>query len=256
MDLFVLGIIQARIDPAPFPGKVLATIVDGKGSLELMVERVLQAKSVSKLVVATTTRRVDDPIAQMSERVGVNCFRGDESNVLDRYFRAMREFGPADAIVRMTGACPLLDPSIIDKAVNEFRQSGKDYVSNLNPPTFPEGMEVEVFSFAALTRVWALAESPSELEHVGPYVGRRPDLFTTGNVTHTPDLSKYRLGLGHPEDFPLVKAVFEHFYQSNRQFDLKSIVSFLDEHPDILGDLPSASKRPQQGKPTESDMGQ
>ncbi|MCJ7778001.1 MAG: hypothetical protein MUP16_06780, partial [Sedimentisphaerales bacterium] len=136
----VLAIIQARMGSTRLPGKVLLPIVDNKGALELMLERVRRARQLQKIVVATTTSPKDDRIVDLCKRLGCEYFRGNEVDVLDRYYRAALAFGSPEVIVRLTADCPLHDPVVIDKFVSRFLDSEVDYVSDTDPPTFPDGV--------------------------------------------------------------------------------------------------------------------
>ena len=158
----ILAVIQARMGSSRLPGKVLLDLA-GRPVLWHGVARVSQAGLVDKVMVATTDAQGDEPIRRFCAEKGIACFGGSETDVLDRYWQAVQSAGagPGDGIVRITADCPLIDPEVIDRVVNVFIQSGADYVSNVQPPTFPDGLDVEVFKFSALQTAWKEARLSS-----------------------------------------------------------------------------------------------
>jgi len=141
----VVGIIQARMTSTRFPGKVLAEVA-GHPVLWHVVHRARQVGFLDAVIVATTREASDDPLADFCEKEGIPCFRGSEDDVLDRYFQVAKEIG-ARVIVRITADCPLIDPGGIDRVIEVFLEGCYDYVCNTLPPTFPDGLDIEVFTF-------------------------------------------------------------------------------------------------------------
>jgi spore coat polysaccharide biosynthesis protein SpsF (cytidylyltransferase family) len=229
----VLAIIQARIDSTRLPGKVLLPIVDNKGALELMLERVHRARQLQKIVVATTTSPKDDRIVDLCKRLGYECFRGNEVDVLDRYYRAALAFGSPEVIVRLTGDCPLHDPVVIDKFVSCFLDSEVDYVSDADPPTFPDGLDTEVFSFSVLEKVWKEARLKSEREHVTSYIRKHADKFKMITVECEKDLSDHRWTLDEKEDYEFIKHIYKNLYKRKPAFGMEEILGFLARHPEL-----------------------
>lgn len=206
-----IAIIQARMTSSRLPGKVLADLA-GEPLLARMIERVRRSKQLSGIVVATTVNRADDPVALCAEKLGVQVFRGDEADVLGRILAAAR-LTKADPIVRLTADCPMADPAVIDAALALFAQSGSDYVSNCNRRTFPDGLDVEVFSAAALARADREAHHPQLREHVTPYLrGNRPDLgfgdFQRTDLTAPADFGHVRLTVDTAADLEFVSGLF------------------------------------------------
>ena len=150
------------------------------------------------------------PWRDLAESEDVVVVRGPLDDVLERY-RLAAEALDAEAVVRVTGDCPLVDPRVIDDVVRRFRESSADYVSNVRPPTFPDGLDVEVISRAALDRSAREAALPSEREHVAVYIAEHPELFSSENVAHEPDLSGMRWTIDYPDDLEFVRAVFRRF---------------------------------------------
>ena len=225
-----VAIIQARMTSSRLPGKILADIA-GKPLLYHVVNRARQARTLELVVVATTDRPTDDPTERCCMSMGVVCFRGSEADVLDRYYRAAEKFA-ADAIVRLTADCPLLDPRVIDKVVGFFREGNYDYVCNTMPPTYPDGLDTEVFRFESLTRAWREARLQSEREHVTSYIWKQPGLFRLGNVDNDADYSKLRWTVDEPADLEFVRQVYAHFGVT-AQFGMTEILDLLMKRPEI-----------------------
>ena len=225
-----LALIQARMGSSRFPGKVLEDL-SGHPVLWQVVNRVRKARSLDKVVVATTAETVDDPIARFCEQEGIGCFRGSEPDVLDRFYRAARE-NAADVVVRITADCPLIDPAVIDKVVARYERGDCDYASNALRYTYPDGLDTEVFSFAALERAWHEARKSSEREHVTPYL--RTGAFRTANVESETPVSpvQYRWTVDHPRDLQFVRKVYEAF-SANGEFGFREVFDLLKERPDL-----------------------
>jgi len=227
----VVIIVQARMTSTRLSGKVLKQVL-GKPLLGYVIERLRRVSGANDLVIATTTNRADVPIVQLCQALGVNYFRGDENNVLQRYYQAAVQ-AKADVIVRVTSDCPLTDPEIIDKAITYFIDNAPkfDYVSNCITRTYPRGVDVEVFSFDALELAFKEATLPAELEHVTPYIHRRPELFTLGSITQDQDLSFHRWTVDEEADFQLIKTILEALYPAKPKFAMQDVLSLLSQHP-------------------------
>jgi len=206
-----MAIVQARMTSTRLPGKVLADIC-GKPALRRMLERVLRAKRLDAVAVATTVNATDDPVEKLCRDLGVSVFRGDEPDVLGRYCGAAGQFG-ADVIVRLTADCPMIEPTVIDEAVELFQKGAWDYVSNTLIRTYPIGLDVEVFSRAALERAAREADHPDLREHVTLYInGKRPHLphgqFSLCQVTFDADFSHIRWTVDTAEDLERVRRFY------------------------------------------------
>ena len=227
-------IVQARMASTRLPGKVLKKIF-GKTLLEHLISRLKKVKSADKIIVATTTKQRDGKIVKAAKKLGVDFFRGSEEDVLDRTYQAakIRRLADGDAIVRVTSDCPIIDPAIVDKVINFYKRNKNkfDYVSNTYPPTFPDGMDTEVFSFKALERAWKNASLLSEREHVTAYIYKHTEIFRIGNVRSTKDNSHLRLTVDEPNDLILVRKIFGALYKKNKYFTLRDILSFLKRNP-------------------------
>jgi glutamate-1-semialdehyde 2,1-aminomutase/spore coat polysaccharide biosynthesis protein SpsF len=226
----IVAIVQARMGSSRLPGKSIAEVA-GHPLLWHVVKRARQAKLLDAVVVATTDRTSDDPISQLCEREGIACFRGSEEDVLDRFYRAAKA-NRADVVVRITADCPLIDPAVIDKVVSRFRQGDCDYVSNVLRYTYPDGLDTEVFSFAALERAWREARKPAEREHVTPYL--RNGQFRVTNVENDAPVpaGKYRWTVDHAQDLEFIRQVFAAF-SGNGHFGFQDVFQLLRERPEL-----------------------
>lgn len=228
----IIAIIQARMGSKRLPGKVLKTICN-KTMLELQIERVQRAFLIDNLIVATTNARQDDNIALLCNNKRINCYRGSENDVLDRYYQAARYYkaGYNDSIIRITADCPLMDPKVIDKIITLFGKEEVDYASNTEPPTYPDGLDVEIFKFSALEKVWYEAQLKSEREHVTPYIRNHSELFSRVNLENPRgDLSQLRWTVDELEDYKLIKTIYEALYPFNAAFTTEDILNLLNEN--------------------------
>ena len=226
--LNTVAIVQARMGSTRFPRKVMSPIT-GVPVIGLLVERLSRALLVDQIILATSTDPANDPLEKYIKQQGYPVFRGDEEDVLDRYFQAAKEVD-ADVIVRITGDCPLLDPSVVDTVIQARESEQVDYASNALPPTFPDGLDIEVFRFSALEQAWREADDPHEREHVTPYL-KESGKFTLYNVSHSEDLSSGRWVIDEPEDLQVVEAVFEHFYP-RRDFGWLDVLALSKNSPE------------------------
>lgn len=224
-----VAIIQARMASTRLPGKVLADVA-GRPMLHFVVTRAQRAKNLDQVVVATSTEASDDLIAEFCATERIAVFRGNESDVLDRYRNAAERFA-AGVVVRLTADCPLLDAEVIDKTVDFFRRGDFDYASNTIEPTYPDGLDTEVFTRAALETAWRDARLKSEREHVTPYIHKNPEMFRLGIARHTTDLSGARWTVDEPQDLEFVRAVYAHFGRTD--FGMMEIIEMLTAQPQL-----------------------
>jgi spore coat polysaccharide biosynthesis protein SpsF (cytidylyltransferase family) len=224
-----VAIVQARMSSSRLPGKVLKEIL-GKTMLEHQLRRIQSCKAVDQIVLATSTDVSDDKIADLCAHKGFECYRGSLDDVLERYYKAAECYEATD-IVRLTGDCPLIDPGVIDAVIEKHFETGADYSSNVRPPSFPDGMDVEVMQFESLKKVWELAKLPSEREHVTQYFHNHPQEFKMADYHNKTDLSALRLTVDEEEDFELVKQLFENLYPVKADFDMMDILNCLEENP-------------------------
>jgi spore coat polysaccharide biosynthesis protein SpsF len=212
------------------PGKVLKDL-EGESVLARVVNRTRRANLLNEVVVATSALPADDVIVKECERLKVACFRGDEADVLDRYYRAAQQFA-ADTIVRITSDCPLIDPKLIDEHVGLLldRWTEVDFVTNMAKPTFPLGLAVEAMPADVLSRMKRLSQTDELKEHVTTLAYVEPEWFRIDHVLYSHDLSHLRWTVDTPEDLELVRLIFQHF--GNDHFSWKDVLPVLERHPD------------------------
>jgi spore coat polysaccharide biosynthesis protein SpsF len=232
----VVIVVQARTGSTRLPGKVMMPVA-GAPVLERMLERVTQSRLADDVVVATTTSADDEPIRTCAHRCGVRVVDGHPTDLLDRHVRAADVTG-ADAVVKVPSDCPLIDPAIIDKVIAAFRAAPNvDYVSNLHPPSYPDGNDVEVMSREALLTAWHLARRPLEREHTTPFLWDQPERFRLRNVRWETGLDysqTHRFTLDYAEDLAFIRAVFEELYRpGGAVFTLDDILALLAWRPEL-----------------------
>ncbi|HNY71965.1 MAG TPA: glycosyltransferase family protein [Syntrophales bacterium] len=230
----VNAIIEARMGSSRLPGKTMMEIL-GKPSIELLMERLRRARRITDIVMATTVNAEDDVIAAFCLDYGVKCFRGSSEDVLARVYHAAREHR-TDVIVEVTGDCPLLDPWLIDACIDVFLKADYDYLSNFIEQSYPPGIDVQIFAFAALERMHRAAKEAKFREHVTLYILKNPELFKMHNVYAPPELHypDWHLELDEYADYELIKAIYEHLYPKNPAFTTMDIIGLLKEHPEWL----------------------
>lgn len=240
-------IIQARMGSTRLPGKHLKQVL-GRPLISFLIERLKRVKNQDGIVLATTTRSIDDPLVKFAQEAQIDTFRGNEDDVLDRYFQAAKQYH-ADVIVRISGDCPLIDPAIVDQIIHFFLTSKPpcDYAANTLVRRYPRGMDTEVFSFNALEKAAIEATKPEDREHVTPYFYFHPELFILGSVENKQDLSHFRWTVDTQEDLTLVKTVLESIYPVNPQFTLDDLVELFKRHPEWLSINAHIQQKPVKG---------
>ncbi|MGL5541524.1 MAG: cytidylyltransferase domain-containing protein [Erysipelotrichaceae bacterium] len=207
----IVCIIQARTTSSRLPNKVLLPLpfLGSTSVLEQVVHRVQKATRIDEVVLATTTNASDDPIMQLANKIGLVCYRGSEDHVLQRYYEAAKHV-QADLVVRVTSDCPCIDPHVLDAVVEKHLREQNDYTSNNRIPTFPHGLDLEVFTFDALETAYRNATLKIEIEHVTPYIYKtHAQDFTIGNLENTVHTHNLRVTLDTPQDYTLLCALFD-----------------------------------------------
>lgn len=235
-----LGILQARSSSSRLPGKVSKPIL-GKAMLLRQIDRLKRCQELDQLVVATSNHESDDTLVEMCERNAIAYYRGSLNNVLDRFYMTYKHFGATD-IVRLTGDCPLADAKVIDHVINQHKGLGAAYTSNTIRPTYPDGLDVEVFKAESLEKAWNEATLASEKEHVTPYIVKHPELFSQHNVENSSDMSALRWTVDTPEDFEFVLRIYEALMSKRPNFTMDDVLELLKKHPE-LKDLNANSAR-------------
>ena len=226
------AIIQARMGSERLPGKVLLEI-EGKPMLLHIVERLKSCRLIDEIIIATSHNAEDDAIAELAKEHSIPVVRGSGDNVLSRFYKAAKKIR-ADVIVRITGDNPLLDPAVIDRVIREYLKGGCDCATNSIIRTYPDGLDIEVFSFEALKKAWRNAQSRIEKEHVTPYI-KNSGHFRVKNVTNEKgDLSlNFRWTVDEPRDLEFARAVYKHLYSKGKIFYMKDVLDLLKRHPEI-----------------------
>jgi spore coat polysaccharide biosynthesis protein SpsF len=227
----IAALIQARLGSRRLPGKVMEPI-EGEPLIWRVYERVRRARLPELTAVITGSRARNEALAAFLESRGVPLFHGDDDDVLDRTVAAADHFG-ASAVVRVTGDCPLIDPDIVDDVVGLFRTGNYDYASNVHPPTYPDGLDVEVVSLAALERAHREAVLLSEREHVTPFIWKHEHVFRIGNLRAPRDLSSLRWTVDDVHDLAFVREVFRQLGGGERDFHMQDVLDLLAERPDL-----------------------
>jgi glutamate-1-semialdehyde aminotransferase/spore coat polysaccharide biosynthesis protein SpsF (cytidylyltransferase family) len=226
----VLAVIQARYNSTRFPGKVVKKI-NNKTILEILIRRLSRSKHITKIIVACSNNRNDKAIVTICRKLGVNYFIGSENDVLNRFYHAAKKYRGIN-IVRITADCPLIDPNIVDDVIRNFFLKNVDYASNVNPPTFPDGLDVEVFKFKVLKEAYMNAKKSVEREHVTPFIINNKK-FRKFNLKNSIDCSSLRLTLDEKEDFILIAKIIKYF-KSNLNFTLKNILDLYEKNKSFL----------------------
>ena len=205
----IICIVQARMGSTRLPDKVMRPI-HGVPMIELLFRRLAKARRLDGIILATSTAPRNQPLADHVRGLGYEVYRGSETDVLDRYYQAARPHR-ADAVVRITGDCPLIDPELVDLVIGRYQAEHADYATNTMPPTYPDGLDTEVFAYAALEEAAACASRPVQREHVTPFIRESPK-FKKVNVASDRDYSQERWTVDEAADFDVVAAVFDHFW--------------------------------------------
>ena len=224
-------IIQARMGSTRLPGKVMELLDDENPSLYYTINQLKNSLNVDKIIVATTKLNEDDVIEKISKNNRINYFRGSSENVLERFYKCAKKF-QLETIVRITADCPLIDPKVVDSIIQIFNSGKYDYVHNMEPRTFPDGLETEVFSFKILEKAYKNAKLPSEKEHVTPYFRNNKNKFRIKNIISKKNMSSHRWTLDYQEDLDLIRNIVKEI--KNRPILMNDIISLFNKKPNIF----------------------
>jgi spore coat polysaccharide biosynthesis protein SpsF len=232
-----LAILQARIGSTRLPGKVLRE-VNGMPLLKYQCDRLLQSKKINKLIIATSIDKLDNQIEKFAKQNQISCYRGSLNNVLERYYLCAKEFKlnyhkSKLNIIRITGDCPIIDSALVDEVITYFEKNECDYASNTISPTFPDGMDVEVFDFNTLEIAYNDSILDSEREHVTPYIKKYPK-FIKLNYASKNDYSNYRFTVDLKSDFELIQLLILALYDNNPYFSYLDAISYMQKNPSLF----------------------
>ena len=228
----IVALVQARTGSVRLPQKVLKPILN-KPMIELLLSRLSLSTELDEIVVATSEEKRDDKLESTVESLGFKCTRGSEKDVLNRFYKSAK-FLEADVIVRITGDCPLVDSKLVDECIRGYKKFKVDYFSNIDPATYPDGLDIEVMSFQSLERANREADSDFDREHVTPYI-RNSDSFSKSSIQNEEDLSSQRWSVDEPEDLIVVTKIFEYF-SPDIFFDWKKVLELLKVRPELFED--------------------
>ena len=228
----ILIISQARYASTRLPGKVLLTIRN-KPLLWYLLKRLELVKTPNLIIIATSTSDSNKPLMDYLRELKINYYAGDEIDVLDRFYQTAKHYN-GEIIVRITADCPLMDSTLIDRGLEIFLKNNFDYLSNVHPPTFPDGYDIEIFTFKALETSWKNAKLNSEREHVTPFIYNNPKIFSIENFQNDKDISNIRLTVDTKKDFILISKIIENFHDRWTKFDLKDVITFINQNPHLL----------------------
>ena len=211
--------------------------IAGKSLLLQMYDRVSAANLSGNKIIATTVQAIDDPIVELCKKNKICFFRGHSIDLLDRHYKAALKFN-ADVVVKIPSDCPLIDPSVIDKVIKYYinNRDKFDFVSNLHPPTYPDGNDVEVMSMKALKEAWIEAKRPLEREHTTPFFWENPERFKIGNVQWDKGLDysmTHRFTIDYEDDYLFIKKIYDELYPKKRFFTLDDILDLLERKPEL-----------------------
>ena len=226
----VVAIIQARMGSTRLPNKVMMKI-NHIPMIELLIDRLSNSKHIDQIVLATSNNKNNTPLINHVESLGYKVFSGEENDVLDRYFQAAKTF-KANAIIRITGDCPLIDSFLVDEVIEGFIDSNVDYASNREPPTYPDGLDVEVISIKALEDAHKKAKEDFQREHVTPYIVNS-DTYKKFFLKNSKDFSAERWTVDEPEDFTVVQNIF-NFFHPIIDFSWKEVLQLRESDPEIF----------------------
>ncbi len=233
----IIAFVQARMTSTRLPGKVLKPL-GSRTAVGYVFHQLSASKRLTKSVLVTSTDQTDDPLVSWAKRHKTECERGSLKDVLDRYYQAAKAY-KADVVVRITADCPLIDPAIVDVVIERYMQGDCDYCSNIVPPTFPDGLDTEVFSFEVLERVWKEASHPVEREHVTAFIHNFSKNFRMANVAAPADYSKLRWTLDTPQDYEFLNRVIQnlemkYIKQPDARFSMRDVLELLNEDKSLL----------------------
>lgn len=239
--LRIIAIIQARMSSSRLPGKVLKPIL-GISMLEHIVKRLQYVSAIDQTVVATSEELSDDPIYYLCRENKIACYRGSLDDVLERFYQAALLY-KANTVIRITGDCPCVDPRLVANLINFYLDGGFDHAgiatgagAVFEENRFPNGLDAECFSFAALEKAYKEASKSSDREHVTPYIWRNKDIFECGSLKPEKDYSYIRLSVDHEQDFEVITKIYEKLYEPNNEpFLMEDIIALLGKNPKLLG---------------------
>lgn len=227
----IIAILQARMNSSRLPNKVLKPILN-RPMLALQIERIQRANKIDKIILATSVEVCDQPLVALARELNIECYRGNIDNVLSRYYHAGLAYQP-EHVVRLTGDCPVIDPSIIDLVIEHHVQHKFDYTSNVLDPTYPDGFDVEIMTWQTLKDAYHHASLPSEKEHVTLFIHKHPQRYHLGSYKSDNNYSHLRWTVDEQKDIELITRIYENLYPNNANFTYQDILDFIQRNTDL-----------------------
>ena len=226
----IYAIIQARMSSTRLPGKVLKSLCN-RPILFHIVQRIKSIQGVYRIIIATSENVSDDLIAEFARENQLFCFRGSETDVLDRFFQALQIFNaePDDIVMRLTADNPFVDPKVCEELLSYFKDNAFSYASTSG---YPLGVGAEVFTFQALVEAHENGKKPYEREHVTPHMYREGQ--NTGKMISPTDYSTIRLTVDTEDDYKVAQILYDSLYQPEKIFGLNEVINYLKMHPDVV----------------------
>lgn len=229
----IVAIIQARMGSSRLPGKVLMEI-SGKPILWHVVNRLRDCRFLDQIVIATSVDKKDDAIEKFCKDNDISYYRGNEADVLDRYYQTAKDYD-ADIIARITADCPLIDPKIVDRVITGYfeNMTNFDGASNIVNRRYPRGLDVEVVSFSSLERCWEEADKDYQKEHVTPYIYEHPEIFKIYSIEskNNEDLSCLRWTVDEEADLQFVREIYKRLHKPRKLFLMDDVLQVLKKEP-------------------------
>ena len=226
-----LAVLQARMSSNRLPGKVLME-VNGKPMIYWQIQRILQSKEISKLVIATSDCPTDDALVKYLESINCDFVRGSLDDVLARFIKVENTYNP-DSTIRLTGDCPLVMPELIDSMLKKFYEVNVQYLSNIIELTYPDGLDIEIIKAGTLSKLSAMHLLSNEREHVTLGIINRMDEFSSFNFANLSDLGSYRWTVDTEDDLVFVRGVFKAFTSRETEFNLEDLMDYFKAHPHL-----------------------
>lgn len=231
-------IIQARMGSTRLPGKVLKELDKNETVLDLLIKRLKLSKDIDQIIIATTPDEKNNKIIELAKSYEIDFFVGSEVNVLERYYFAAKKFD-IDIIIRITSDCPFIDPKVVDDMIVLYQKSNFDYIKNIDDNTnFPRGLDIEIFSFEVLDRVYSLAKTKQEKEHVTYYIYTHPNIFTisTYNLKDLKKIDGLRLTIDEIDDLVMCRKVYKKLKENGKgiDFSIFDIIEIIEKYPELI----------------------
>ncbi len=231
-------IIQARMGSTRLPGKVLKFLDKDEKVLDILIKRMKMCKQVDEIIIATTPEKQNSLIIEVVKTHNVSYFIGSEKNVLERYYKCAKE-NTIDVVIRITSDCPFVDPKIVDDMIDFYLHNNYDYIKNIHESTnFPRGFDVEIFRYSVLEKVYSLAKTKPEKEHVTYYIYTHPDDFKIFyyNIENLKNFDQLRLTIDEKEDLILCREIYKKLKEQDKLFDFSiyDILKIIENNTELM----------------------